>query len=607
MQKESNSRGVLGKIIFVIGRQYLSRYFLLGSLMLSAALLETLSVGLVLPFLAALGSPEIILANKYVAHLFDYMGLPKTGTKLVMVSGVAMILIAIVKNGASFFVSRQQSRLLFLERAAIARKLFDHYIHMPYSRHLNKNMASLIQVTVGVSTNFSTVYMSAILTIAAETLVTLSLVALLFTVSPIATGTAIGFITVIGAGYALATRVRTLQLGHQSHELAVAVNQCLIEGLSALKEMRIFGAAPQFLRRFDSLADEYTKAAVRTQVFGQIPRLLIETTFVVSVVVAVMYFAQGGGDFNEILPILAMFGVAFLRMLPSYNRILLAITSLRLNYSALSVLHDELQEVIGSSADQESSLWKRELDHPFRTLQLKNVRYRYPGTQVDALQDITLNVDRHQSAGLVGKSGSGKTTLVDVILGLLVPNAGRVEINGLSVSTLRLAGLVGYIPQHIYLTDDTIRRNIAFGVDDQDIQPDALQEAVRAAQLDGFIASLPKGLDTKVGDRGVRLSGGQRQRLGIARALYRNPEILIMDEATSALDIETELAVTDAIKRLGRHKTLIVIAHRLSTVKDCDTLYLMEEGRVIEQGTYAELAKKSEWFGKVSEMGNLIN
>ena len=598
----NNSTGILSQIAFIVGRKYLSRYFVLGFLMLCAALLETLSVGMVMPFLAALAKPESVFGNAYVADFFEYLGQPKTRVRLVFVAGMAMILIAVAKNSAAFLVSRQQARLLFSERAIIARRLFDHYIHLPYTLHLSKNIASLIQVTVGVSTNFATVYMSAILTMASEILVTLTLMALLVKVSPLATGVAIGFITLIGAGYAMATRVRTLRLGHQSHEMAVAVNQCMIEGLSALKEMRVFGASPQFLCRFDKLAEDYTKAAVRTQAYGQMPRLLIETAFVVGVVVAVMIFAQGDGDFNEVLLLLALFGMAFLRMLPSFNRILLALTSLRLNQSALTILHDELQEVTGTDIGRETAAHKRELGRPFEALQLQEVRFRYPGTDSDALQGITLTVGRHQSVGLVGKSGSGKTTLVDVILGLLEPDYGRVEINGQSVSALRLAGLVGYIPQHIYLTDDTLRRNIAFGIEDQDIEPEAIQAAICAAQLEEFVASLPDGLDTKVGDRGVRLSGGQRQRVGIARALYRSPEILIMDEATSALDIETEMAVTDAIRQLSHHKTLIVIAHRLSTVRDCDTLYLLEGGKVVESGTYGELADKSEWFGRVSDI-----
>lgn len=591
------------KIKFIVGADRLTRYLFLGSLMLISAMLETLSVGMVMPFLAALADPASLLGNVYVVSLLDIAHQPKNATRLIVFSGVLIIAITMIKSFATYYVNRKQAHLLYTERASIARKLFDHYIRLPYSQHLTKNIALLIQTTVSVSTVFCTVYMSAILTIISEMLVVSTITALLFTVNATVTIAVVAFVTIIGSTYALATRVRIIRLGQHSHDLAVSVNQCLIEGLSALKEMRVFGASSQFLRRLDRLNEEYTVAAVDAHVYAQIPRLLIESSFVVIVVGAVVLYAIGDGNFKAVLPLLALFGMAFFRMLPSYNRILLAINSLRINYVGLSVLYNELHgiETEGSPGNVDDPKYEI-IEEPFNLLELRNVRFRYPGAEADALQGVNLKISRFQSVGLVGRSGSGKTTLVDVILGLLEVDCGRVELNGRDVSSLKLAGLVGYIPQQIYLTDDTLERNIAFGINDEDIDSKAINEAVRASQLEEFVESLPQGLKTKVGDRGVRLSGGQRQRVGIARALYRNPEILIMDEATSALDVETELAVTDAIKQLGHHKTLIVIAHRLSTVRDCDILLLLDKGRVVEQGSYIELSKKSLWFGKMAEL-----
>jgi ATP-binding cassette subfamily C protein len=304
---------------------------------------------------------------------------------------------------------------------------------------------------------------------------------------------------------------------------------------------------------------------------------------------------------------MALFGMAFLRMLPCFNRILAAFTGARVHLVALNTLFAELDETrrlaLPASPDVAAPGTAPRLGLE-KALNLDSVSYSYPGQSVKALNGVSLEIRKGEVVGLIGKSGAGKTTLVDVILGLLQPQEGAVLSDNTPVAGRQgeWRRLVGYIPQSIYLTDDTIRRNIAFGIEDGDIDEAAVRRALSAARLAELVDGLKAGLDTTVGDRGVRLSGGQRQRVGIARALYRDPQLLVLDEATSALDVETESDVNEAIRGLGRSKTLIVIAHRLTTVKNCDRLYLIDDGKVADAGTYADLAERNAWFRRINEV-----
>lgn len=592
------------KIIVVTGREQLSGYALLVVVMVLAASLEAIGIGAVLPFLGAISQPEVVLANDHVRRVFALLGQSPDSLTLVLVAGAAMIFAIIAKNLLMFVATWLQGHILFRERAVISRRLFAHYLALPYGLHLKKNMASLIHAVSGVATSFATVYMASLLMIAAELLVCAAIAVLLLIANPTMTLLAAVFTLGIGVLYATITRGHAARLGVEQNRLAVALNKCLIEGLSALKETRIFGAAPHFLRRYDLLAREYTRASVHMHVLAQAPRLAVESLFIIAIVGAVMYLAATGRDLKAIIPTFVLFGMAFLRILPSYNRILTSLTSARINKSALNILHDELIETLaqpGALPSPAPSGNSFSFEHELR---LAGIAYAYPGESKRALDRIDLTVRKGEIVGLVGKSGAGKTTLVDLILGLLEAEEGDVLVDGESVTGRHgvWRKLVGYIPQTIYLMDDTLRHNIAFGIDDDAIDEAALQRAIAAAQLEDFVRNLPGGLETIVGDRGVRLSGGQRQRVGIARALYRDPPILVLDEATSALDVETESAVTEAIHALGHSKTLIIIAHRLTTVKDCDRLYLIENGSVADSGTYTELNERNPWFKHINEV-----
>jgi ATP-binding cassette subfamily C protein len=590
----------------VAGREQAPSYIGLAALMLVTALLEALGIGAVLPFLGALSEPENVLANRHVQNLLRLLGVPIDSTSLLLAAGAAMMVIFAIKGLLVLISTWLQGRLLHRQRARLSRALFAHYLHLPYGLYLRKNTAHLIHVIAGVTATFATAFMASVMLLLAELLICLTVIGLLLIVSPVVTGVAALFMVAVGGAYVLWSKSRLTRVGREQHSATLGLNKCVLEGLGALKEARVAGAEGYFLHRFDRLAERYTRYSTQLHVLNNAPRLVAETLFVFVVVGAVMLLAASGRDLKADLPLMALFGMAFVRLLPSFNRILTAFTGVRVHLIALHTLYEEFDETRHHKlplpqAKAGATAAPLKLDN---ALELRGISYTYPGESARTLTDVSMRIARGEIVALVGKSGAGKTTLADVILGLLSPQGGEVVADGMSVLDRPddWRRLIGYIPQSIYLTDDTIRRNIAFGVEDKDIDEAAVRRALGAAQLTRFVEGLKLGLDTTVGDRGVRLSGGQRQRIGIARALYRDPQLLVLDEATSALDVETESDVNEALRQIHEGKTLIVIAHRLTTVKSCDRLYLIDEGKLADAGTYAELANRNPWFRRINEI-----
>ena len=357
--------------------------------------------------------------------------------------------------------------------------------------------------------------------------------------------------------------------------------QHLQEGLGGAKEVKLLGREQEFLAHYHQHNLGNAQVGQRYQTLQQFPRLGLELLAVGGLAALVMVMVAQNKPLDALLPTLAVFAAAAFRVLPSANRAMMAVQNVRYALPAINVLHGELRVL--KSAEEPAAA--RQLE--FREyLALDNVSFCYPSSDRPALQGISLTVLRGTTMGFIGESGAGKSTLVDIILGLLHPGGGAVRVDGVDIRT-NLRGWqdrVGYVPQTIFLTDDTLRRNVAFGLADDQINEHSVWSAVRAAQLEEFINSLPQGLDTMVGERGVRLSGGQLQRIGIARALYHDPSVLVLDEATSSLDTQTERGVLDAVRKLHGEKTIIIVAHRMSTVEDCDQLFRLEDGRVVSQG-----------------------
>jgi ABC-type multidrug transport system fused ATPase/permease subunit len=382
--------------------------------------------------------------------------------------------------------------------------------------------------------------------------------------------------------------------------------QTLNQGLGGFKETRIIGSAPYFEAQMAVHTKEYARAAALVGGFDMLPRILIETSlviFIVSFVGAAQIFQFRSTE--SLISSLGIFAVASIRLLPAASQLIGAAGNLQSTRHVVDILYRDLKEVNkhpllyqnpkDSSAKNRLSFSENSLKFSNK-IQISGISYRYSEDVEPAISKISLEIEKGKSIAFIGKSGAGKTTLVDIILGLLIPQGGNITVDGVSIyDDLRAwQNLVGYIPQSIFLLDDTVERNIAFGVADHLIDQQKLESAIASAQLQELIFQLPNGLNTRVGERGVMLSGGQRQRIGIARALYHEREILVLDEATSALDNETEKRVSEAISQLSGKKTLIMIAHRLSTVEQCDKIYLLEKGKIVNSGSYQEVVGRKK-------------
>ena len=423
-----------------------------------------------------------------------------------------------------------------------------------------------------------------IMGIIAEMMVLSGLTLLLIIVEPLGTIIVMFVFGLAALGFYLLTKGHVSRWGESRQYHDGLSLQHLNQGIDGAKEVKLLGRELEFLKAHYFHISESARMNQFQSTLQQIPRLWLELLGVLGLVTLVLVMINQEREISTILPMLGLFAAAAFRLMPSVNRILSAVQQLRYGYSSLDVLSEELSLSVEISKKNKST----ELTNK---IELNQLSYSYPDSNIPSLSEISFEILKGQTIGIIGPSGSGKSTLVDVVLGLLPPTDGVVKIDNQDIQLDLRAwqDQLGYVPQSIYLTDDSIRRNIAFGLPEEQIDNAAVNKAIKAAQLENYISSLPSGVDTIVGERGVRLSGGQRQRIGIARALYHDPDILVLDEATSALDNITEQEVMKAIDELHYSKTIIIVAHRLSTVENCDSIYKLEKGRVVAKGTPAEI------------------
>ncbi len=555
---------------------------ILFALVLVGTALEMLSIGLVVPALAFMtsgsGQPSPAL-DRWI----DWLGRPSQNQLILLVLLVLFGIYAI-KSAFLLFVAYWQSRFLTATQASLSRRLFAIYLAQPWTFHLQRHSAELMR-TINESQEFSHTCGIFIMTVS-EILVLSGLVGLLLWFEPAGAIVVAGMLGAAAWFFNWIVRSRARGWGQAQRYHAKMVIQHVQQGLDGAKDVKIRGCEQEFLEQFRHHTDRVARIAALQSLVYQVPRLWFELLAVAALLLLTAVMVWQGTPSTKLIPMLGLFATVAFRMLPSVNHISAAIQRLRVSEAMLSSLHKELALASGISPSRPAS--------PLRfqdRIVLENVSFCYSGGHETALQSVSIRIPHGTSVGFVGGSGAGKSTLVDVILGLLPPTSGSVTVDGHDIHD-NLRGwqdMIGYVSQSIYLCDDTIRRNIAFGVPEKDIDDDAVWRALKSAQLDEFVESLPDRAETFVGERGVRLSGGQRQRIGIARALYHDPEVVVLDEATSALDSETEKGVMAAVNALHGVKTLIIVAHRLTTVSGCDLLYRLDKGRVVQSGTYAEV------------------
>ncbi|OGT12116.1 MAG: ATPase [Gallionellales bacterium RIFCSPHIGHO2_02_FULL_57_16] len=556
------------------------RALVLLGLMFIGMVLETLGVGMVIPALGLLTHSDVVRNFPLLPSVIQTLGNPSQ--KTLIIGGMLLLVgVYLVKTLFLAFLSWWQTRFVYDAQAQLSQRLFTVYLHQPYTFHLQRNSAQLIRNVISeVSLFAGNGLMSGILLLS-ELLVLLGLCSLLFIVEPLGTVIVLSVLGPAAWVFYRLTRSNVARWGaaRQYHEgLRI---QHLQEGLGGAKDVKLLGREIEFLSKYDWHNVQSARMGQLQTTMQQLPRLWLEFLAVSGLAIMVISMLTQGRTLESVVPTLGMFAAAAFRLMPSVNRVLGSMQALRFVQPVIDSLYTEIKLV---SPEVISTVSPR---YVFQVaLELSHITYSYPNAVQPALKDASLVIQSGESVGFIGTSGAGKSTLVDILLGLLTPDVGTVRIDGKDIQeNLRnWQDQVGYVPQTIYLTDDTLRRNVAFGLPDEEIDETAVHRAIKAAQLEDFLANLPDGLETLVGERGVRLSGGQRQRIGIARALYHDPALLVLDEATSSLDTATEHDVMQAVRALQGTKTIIIIAHRLSTVAHCDRLYRLERGRGVEEG-----------------------
>ena len=551
-------------------------------------MLETLGVGLVIPAMAVMTQGDVATRYPKFAPVLHSLGNP-TGEQLVIAGMLTLVAIYAAKALFLAFLAWRQMRFVYRVQAQLSQRLFAGYLLQPYVFHLRRNSAELIRNALNETNIFAQTVLMAGLGFLVEILVLLGISLLMLAVEPLGALLVVSTLGVASWGFNRVTQHRLSHWGvrRQLHEGRRI--QYLQQGLGGAKDVKLLGREDEFLSEFRGHNEGFTRVGARYATIGQLPRLWLELLAVTGLAALVLVVLWQGHPLEALVPTLGLFAVGAFRLLPSVNRLIGAVQNIRYGLPAIAVLHSELALLRNTHGPERGRLL------PFRdSLKLERVVFRYPSTETDTICGITLQIARGTAVGFIGSTGTGKTTLVDIILGLLTPNSGRILVDGIDIRGHERGwqDQIGYVPQSIFLTDDSLRRNIAFGLPNEQIDDDAIWRAVRAAQLETFVNESPAGLDTMVGERGVRLSGGQRQRVGIARALYHDPSVLVLDEATSALDGVTEREFMETIRTLRGTKTIIIIAHRLSSVEGCDRLFRLDQGRVVEEGETATVLGK---------------
>ena len=585
------------KILYLLPKGDKFKLIILFGMMLGAALLEVAGIGMIPAFVSIIANPDRVLEYAPAERLFSRFNI-QTSRELLLWGGSLLIAIFFIKNIYLIFFYYIEARYTNSRFYKIAHRLMSSYMQAPYTFHLQRNTADLLRNTNQEVRLLIQQVITPTLILGKEFLMAMTIVTFLLILEPIISLLVFTLLGLVVGVFFLLTQKRVKRYGLEEQIHRRGLIKALNQGVGGIKDARVLNREAEFIEKFRFAAHRSSILLTRMNFLSKIPKPIVETIAVGGIMLIAVIMVLQDRPIISIIPVLTLFAMATVRLMPAIQQITKSITKLRYNIVVVDPLYDDITELAEYRKQFLADRKKKERLQMQRDIEVRNVHYHYPGSDEMALDGVTLAIPRGQSIAFTGPSGAGKTTIVDLLLGLLEPVRGEILVDDKNIKDHLSAWQrnIGYIPQFIYLSDETLRCNIAFGVPEKEIDDDMVWKALRLAQLEEFILKLPDGLDTVIGERGVRLSGGQRQRVGIARALYHDPQVLIMDEATSALDNVTEKQIIQAIEKLRGERTIITIAHRLTTVMKCDRIYFMMEGKVHSEGTYDELIQHNEKF-----------
>ena len=596
---KSDAKDLVNKFQILFNPSEQKKLFVLFAGMLLMGFFEMAGVASILPFMAVVTDQQSIKQNKYLNFFYNEFGFTDNQQFLIAL-GILVLVVLAVSNIYNAFMQWWSTRYVYMQGHRLSMQLLKHYLSQPYAFFLNRNTADMGKnVLSEVDRIIGGVIMPGV-RLMGKLVMSVFILSLLFTVDPfLATTTWL----VLGGSYWIIFRSvnrKLISIGVASTTATLGRFKIAHEAMSGIKELKVRGTELEFLNQFASHSEATARYKAQSSLISLLPRYGLETIAFGGIVTITIFLMASGYNSEEVIPLISLYALAGYRLMPALQQIYQGVTAISFNLPAMNILVADLARPGEKDLKDKAHIKPLPFNH---SIKIEKLRFNYHNVDKPTLSDLYIEIKANTTIALVGSTGAGKTTLADILLGLLSPQSGQIFVDEIEITNENFSSWqqnLGYVPQSIYLTDDTLMKNIAFGVPEDEINIDGVIRAAKLAELDDFIQALPDGYQTFVGERGVRLSGGQRQRVGIARALYYDPKVLILDEATSALDGYTENVIMSAIHNLSHKITIIVIAHRLSTVEECDVVHLVNNMKISDSGTYEELLSRNKQFRKMA-------
>lgn len=582
--------------------------------MLTMGILQMVGIGVVMPFVSLLSNPDHVHSNAFLQWLYDTLGFASVNSFLIFIGSI-LLFVLVASNAVIALTLWLMLRFSWSVQKRISVRLLRGYLNQPYEAFLMRNSAETAQNIIIESRQFASGVLMPMMKSLAFGITAVMIVGFLFWLQPVI---ALIVVLVFGGSYLLVyltVRRALLRIGRRRMAANTDRFKAVAEAFGSVKEVKVLNREERFLERYEPAAEVFANTRATSAALEQVPRFAIQGLAFAIVMAAMLYLLASGTGLQSALPLASAFVLAGYRLLPALQNVYQGFAKWRFNQSVLNTLtrdlkaHEPTEHAswgAASMSEATDNIAEQGEKLPFEhAVEIRNLTYHYPGADTPSLDDVSLTIPRNSFVALTGATGAGKTTLADIILAVLTPTAGEIRIDGTQLTESNRSqwqANIGYVPQEIYLTDSTIASNIAYGLPRNAIDQEAVERAARIANVHDFIVNkLPDGYKTLVGERGVRLSGGQRQRIGIARALYHDPSVIVLDEATSALDNETERRIVNELDAMRGGRTLIVIAHRLTTVQKCHEVFMLDDGRIVARGSYDELIRQSAEFGQLAD------